>query len=282
MMTPTDTPDPSPLVLRLQALSGELTRSEATLAQWLTLNEAILGLETGASIAAKTRVSEITVSRFLRRLGYRGLSALKADLQSKSTASLPAAASIRLLDGETGDLIRRDAEAMLALSDQVARPEWPQAMAALYAASQVFVTGFQTVRGAAEDFARRLAIVRPGVQFVSPHDGGLAEWIALPPGALLFLVDTVPYAREAEPIVARAAASGMVVVVATDELNTWAIAHTPYVFHVAAKSGAFVESTGPLASMLNLVTHAVAAQDPAATRARLQRWPGLIRDLGLF
>jgi DNA-binding MurR/RpiR family transcriptional regulator len=281
-MTPVATPDPSPLVLRLQAIPGELTRSEATLAQWLTLNEAILGLETGASIAAKTRVSEITVSRFLRRLGYRGLSALKADLQSKGTAALPTAASIRLLDGETGDLIRRDAEAMLALSDQVARPEWAKAIAAIHTAAFVYVTGFQTVRGAAEDFARRLAIVRPGVQFLSPHDGGLAEWIDPPPAALLVLVDTVPYAREAEPIVARAAASGMVVVVATDELNTWAAAHTPFVFHVAAKSGAFVESTGPLASMLNLVTHAVAAQDPTAAKERLAQWPGLIRDLGLF
>jgi DNA-binding MurR/RpiR family transcriptional regulator len=274
--------DPSPLILRLQAVQGDLTRSEGMLAQWLTLNEGGLGLETGASIAAKTRVSEITVSRFLRRLGYKGLPALKADLQSRGTAALPAAASIRLLDGETGDLIRRDAEAMLALSDQVARPEWAEAMAAIHGAAFVYVTGFQTVRGAAEDFARRLAIVRPGVQFISPHDGGLAEWIALPPGTLLFLVDTVPYAREAEPIVARASAFGMVVVVATDELNTWAASHTPFVFHVAAKSGAFVESTGPLASMLNLVTHAVAARDPASSKERLARWPGLIRELGLF
>jgi DNA-binding MurR/RpiR family transcriptional regulator len=277
-----DATEPSPLVLRLQAIEGELTRSEAMLAQWLTLNEAVLGLETGASIAAKTRVSEITVSRFLRRLGYKGLAGLKADLQSRGMASLPTVNSFRLLDGETGDLIRRDAEAMLSLSEQVARPEWARAMAAIHGAGQVYVTGFQTVRGVAEDFARRLAVVRPGVQFVSPHDGGLAEWLTLPPDALLFLVDTVPYAREAEPIVVGAAGSGMVVVVATDELNTWAADHTPFVFHVAAKSGAFVESTGPLASMLNLVTHAVAALDPVATRARLARWSGLIRELNLF
>jgi DNA-binding MurR/RpiR family transcriptional regulator len=272
----------SPLQQRLQTLSGDLTRSEATLAQWLTRNETALGLETGASIAAKTRVSEITVSRFLRRMGYKGLSALKAELQSRVTAVLPAAASVRLLDGETGDLIRRDAEAMLALSEQVARPEWQEAMAALHAARQIYVTGFQTVRGAAEDFARRLSIVRAGVQFVSPHDGGLAEWIAPPTDAALFLVDTIPYAREAEPIIQRAAGLGMLVVVATDELNTWAAPHTRFVFHVATRSGAFVESTGPLASLLNLVTHAVAKIDPKATEARLARWPTLFRDLQLF
>jgi DNA-binding MurR/RpiR family transcriptional regulator len=281
-MTPATPSDLSPLQLRLQAIDGNLTRSEATLAQWFTRNEAALGLETGASIATKTRVSEITVSRFLRRMGYRGLSALKADLQSRVTAVLPAAASVRLLDGETGDLIRRDAEAMLALSEQVVRPEWGQAMAALHAATQIYVTGFQTVRGAAEDFARRLSIVRPGVQFVSPHDGGLAEWIAPPTRSVLFLVDTIPYAREAEAIVQRAVSLGMSVVVATDELNTWAAPLTPFVFHVATRSGAFVESTGPLASLLNLVTHAVAKVDPKATEARLARWPALFRDLQLF
>lgn len=281
-MTSPDSTALSPLKLRLQAVDGDLTRSEAMLAQWLTLNEAVIGLETGASIASKTRVSEITVSRFLRRLGYKGLAALKAELQSSGAASMPSASSIRLLDGETGDLIRRDAEAVLALSDQVARPEWAQAIEAIQQAAHVYVTGFQTVRGVAEDFARRLAIVRPSVQFLSPHDGGLAEWIAPPPGAVMFLIDTIPYAREAEPVVAQAARSGMMVVVATDELNTWAVAHTPFVFHVAAKSGAFVESTGPLASLLNLITHAVAKLDPERAKARLNVWPGLIRDLQLF
>ncbi|MCX8996976.1 MurR/RpiR family transcriptional regulator [Rhizobiaceae bacterium BDR2-2] len=275
---------PSPLVLRLQALSGELTKSEAVIAQWLTRNEAILGLETGASIAAKTGVSEITVSRFLRRLGYKGLQALKEDLQTRGAAQLPGAdAYVRLLDGETAALIRRDAEAVLAISAQVARPEWEAAVAAIHAADEVFVAGFQSVKGVAEDFARRLSIVHERVRFLTPHDSGLAEWL---PSAdarrCLVLVDTVPYAREAEGIVRMAAGAKMDVVVLTDELNTWATRHTPFVFFVTSAAGAFVESTGPLASLLNLVTHAVAARDPERAKARLAAWPAMLRELGLF
>ncbi|MCC6304157.1 MAG: MurR/RpiR family transcriptional regulator [Rhodobacteraceae bacterium] len=274
---------PSPLHRRLEALGDGLTRSEATIAQWLTLHEGRIGLETGASIAARTGVSEITVSRFLRRLGYRGLAALKADLHAAGTAQLPEAEMyVRLLDGEIGTLIRRDAEAMLALSAQVARPEWDRAMAAIHEAGEVFVTGFQTVRGVAEDFARRLAIVRDRVRFLSPHDSGLAEWIGAAAGGCLIVVDTVPYAAESEPIVRTAAARGMTVVVTTDDLNTWAAAHTDFVFRVTTKVGTFVESTGPLASLLNLVTHTVAARDPGASRARLAAWPDLLRCLGLF
>ena len=75
-------PEDSPLAARLRSISGGLTKSEAIIAQWLILNEATLGLETGASIAAKTGVSEITVSRFLKRAGYKGLAGLKEDLQA--------------------------------------------------------------------------------------------------------------------------------------------------------------------------------------------------------
>ncbi len=274
----------SPLVLRLQALEGELTKSEAVLAQWLTRNEATLGLETGASIAARTGVSEITVSRFLRRLGYKGLTALKEDLQARGTAQLAGAdVYIRLLDGEMAALIRRDAEAVLALSAQVNRPEWEGAIDTLNLAKQVFVTGFQSVKGVAEDFARRLMIVREGVQFISPHDSGLAEWLPMDDaGRCLILIDTVPYAREAETIVQMAVEAGMSVIVVTDELNTWASRHTDFVFFVASKVGTFVESTGPLASLLNLIPHAVAGRDPERTKARLDAWPSKLRRLTLF
>lgn len=274
----------SPLLLRLQALEGNLTKSEAVIAQWLSRHESALGLETGATIAAKTGVSQITVSRFLRRLGYRGMAALKEDLRAGGSAQLSGGdLYLHLPEGEIGTLIRRDAEAVLAVGTQVARPEWAQAMAAIHAAGAVYVTGFQTVKGAAEDFSRRLSIIRDGVRFVAAHDTGLAEWI---PGGqaerCLILIDTVPYAREAESIVRLAANAGMTVVVITDELNTWAAKHTPYVFFVAGKAHTYVESSGPLASLLSLVTNSVAAQDPEATRARLAAWPSVLRELNLF
>jgi DNA-binding MurR/RpiR family transcriptional regulator len=268
----------------LQRLEGGLTKSETVIAQWLTLNEATLGPETGATVAAKTGVSEITVSRFLRRLGYRGMTALKEDLQAGGAAQLAAGDFyLRLLTGELGAQIRRDAEAVLAIGRQVARPEWNQAMEAIHAADQVYVTGFQTVRGAAEDFSRRLSIIRERVSFVAAHETGLAEWI---PGQqadrCLILIDTVPYAREAERITRLAANTGMKVVVITGEINTWAAEHTPFVFYVMSKVHSYVESSGPLTSLLDLVTHSVAACDPKAAKERLAAWPALLRELNLF
>lgn len=288
MSQPAPSPQETMLAARLRAIPGDLTRSEAMIAQWLLLNEAGLALETGASIAAKTGVSEITVSRFLRRLGFRGMAELKAEIGSPA-ASLHVHATeryMRLLEGELGTLLKRDADAILGLGAQIARPEWDQAIAALDAADEVFVTGFQTVRGLAEDFARRLAIVRGSVRYLSAHDAGLVEWVPSARRAgearVLVLVDMVPYAREAEVVVRTACRLGITAVVVTDELNTWAVAHTPFVFHASTKAGAFLESTGPLGTLLNLVTHAVAGRDPDKARRRIASWPAMLRDLGLY
>lgn len=284
MINPDRSTETSPLLLRLQAVDGNLTKSEAILAQWLTLNEASLGLESGASVAQKTGISEITVSRFLRRLGYQGMSALKQDLRHSSTAQLQGGdLYLRLSDAELATQIRRDAEAILSLAEQIARPEWEPAISAIFQAEEVYVTGFQSVKGAAEDFARRLSIIRDRVRFVSAHDSGLAEWLpASGPQRCLILIDTVPYAREAETVLRLATASGMPAVVFTEELNTWAAKHTPHVFFVVSRVKGYIESSGPLTSMLSLVLSAVTARDEEKVTKRLEAWPAMLRDLGLF
>ncbi|RWR15380.1 MurR/RpiR family transcriptional regulator [Paenirhodobacter populi] len=280
----TDPVPPSPLSLRLQAIEGRMTKSEAVLAQWLLRNAPTLGLETGATIAQKTGVSEITVSRFLRRLGYRGITALKQDLRTSGAAQLPGGdLYLRLENGELGTQIRRDAEAVLALAEQIARPEWEEAIGAIFAADEVFVTGFQSVKGAAEDFCRRLAIIHDRARFLAAHDSGLAEWLPANGGRrCLILIDTVPYAREAETMLRLAVASGMTAVVVTEELNTWAAKHTPWVFFVVNRVETYIESSGPLTSMLSLIVSAVAARDEAKARARLEAWPAMLRALDLF
>jgi len=278
----------SALAARLRSIQPDLTKSEAKIATWLLLNEVTLAAETGASIAGKTGVSEITVSRFLRRVGFRGMAELKAEIGSPAANLHINAADryMRLLEGELGTLLKRDADAVLSLGAQITRAEWQAAITALDSADEVFVTGFQTVRGLAEDFARRLGIVRGSVRYISAHDGGLVEWVPSrrrgSEARALVLVDMVPYAREAETIVRTARGLGIDVVVITDELNSWAQAHTPFVFHASTKAGAFLESTGPLATLLNLVTHAVAGRDPDKARKRISSWPAVLRDLGIY
>ena len=177
--------------------------------------------------------------------------------------------------------------ALVSVFSQCTGERWAQALRVVGEADAVFVTGFQTVRGAAEDFARRLALVRDDVRALSAHDGMLAEWIGSREarGAgreCLIIVDVVPYAQEAPLLAEMSRAAGRDVVVLTDEFCQWARPHTDLAFHAPSRSGLFLESTGALVSLANLLVHGVAERDPARTEKRLRRWHGITRKLNVF
>ncbi len=121
---------------------------------------------------------------------------------------------------------------------------------------------------------------------MSPHDGGLVEWIPSfrrsEEARCLVMIDMAPHAREALPVVQSARSLGMQVVVVTDELNTWASAETPFVFHVATKVDAFLESTGPMTTLMNVIIHEVAGRAPEKVRKRIKVWLPIMRGLGLY
>jgi DNA-binding MurR/RpiR family transcriptional regulator len=71
-----------PLVQRIEARHETMTRSERVIAAYLRAHARELPFETAASIARKVGVSPMTVGRFLRGLGYDGVSAVKAELSS--------------------------------------------------------------------------------------------------------------------------------------------------------------------------------------------------------
>jgi DNA-binding MurR/RpiR family transcriptional regulator len=68
---------------QLDAVLPELSRLEAQVAQYMRLHISDLSFETGASLAQKVGVSEVTISRFLKRLGYEGMRGLKRELRSQ-------------------------------------------------------------------------------------------------------------------------------------------------------------------------------------------------------
>ncbi len=279
----------SPVFEAIRAHLPYLTKSEARIARYILNNPDRIGMETGVSLAAATQVSEITVSRFLNKLGLRGMRSLKEQLKSIPSQSAVESAERfrRLLSGSDSAMIEAEARAILKLSSQIAREEWQEMAHCLFDADRIFVTGFQTVRGMAGDFAKRLGVVRDAVRFLSVHEGGLVEWT--PPAEsfegtrnVFVLVDIMPYAREAEKACKIARDLGFQVVVFTDEFNNWAYSYTSLVFHAVSKTGPFLESTASLNSILNLVVHAIAEKSPEKARTRIDNWLRITKELELF
>jgi DNA-binding MurR/RpiR family transcriptional regulator len=276
-------------VTRIEELMPQLPRQEAKVAQFILLNALELGFETGASIAMKAGTSEVTVSRLLSRLGYRGMPGLKREIQAEQSAGqLGIARSAALDDEPLKDVLDAELRALITVFEQFSGDRAQRMVEVVAQARSVFVTGFQSVRGAAEDFARRLALARDDVRFLAAHDSMLTEWVGrAPTGAgerpdCVIVVDVVPYAREAPILCQMCLDTGRDIVVVSDESCHWAQNYTDLIVHAPSRSGLFLESTGALVSALNVLVHSVAERDPKAMRDRLQRWQSMTRKVNIF
>lgn len=277
------------LEAQLDAVLPELPKLEAQVAQYMRLNVGELSFETGASLAQKVGVSEVTISRLLKRLGYEGMRGLKrelrAQLSNRDTLSTVASSD---LDVPTplAVVLDQELEAVRDVFRQCASPTWHRLVQRIAYADQVYVTGFQTVRGIAEDCARRLALARGAVRFLAAHDSMLTEWLPRPghdqSGECLVLIDVVAYAREAEVLARLCTETGRSLVIVTDEMCHWARNHTELVVHASTRSGLFLESTVAITAALNLIVDAVAKERADETAERLQNWKATARTLHLF
>ena len=277
-------------ISKIEAVISDLPKQEARAAKYMLLNSRDLGFQTGASIAKRAGVSAVTVSRLLHRLGYRGMRDLKREMQEEQQAGqmglYPHKSAIED-HGPLKSVLDAEIKAVITVFEQFHTPVWQRLVAEVSGADCVFVTGFQTVRGIAEDFSRRLSLVRNDVRFLAAHDGMLMEWIG-PNGKrpkrreCLIIIDVVPYAREASLLAEVSRAVDRQVVVLTDELCHWAQDYTDLIVHAPSRNGLFVESMSALAAVLNVLVHSLAENDPANTRDRLAQWQSMSRRLKIF
>lgn len=276
---------------KLNRALPDLPRLEAQVAQYMLLNTSNLSFETGVSIAEKVGVSEVTVSRLLRRLGYRGMRGLKKVLRNELLNPEPIQGNEQAIR-EVPDKITRSMEleykALGNVFQQRASPVWSQLVQAIVDADRVYITGFQAVRGMAEDCARRLGMARGNVQFVSAHDGMLTEWLEWgnektnPPRHCLILIDVVPYSKESYVLSELCSRNGHSLIIFTDEMCHWAKAYTDLVVYSSTRTGLIFESTVALGAALNLMVNSVAEQYPSTLTARLNQWKSYSRALKLF
>ena len=276
---------------KLNRVLPELPRSEARVAQYMILNAGDLSFETGVSIAEEVGVSEVTVSRLLRRLGYHGMRSLKKDLRKELFDWEPIQESEEDV-GELPEAITRNMElehrALREIYQQRASPLWGELVQTIVQAEHVYVTGFQAVRGMAEDCARRLGLARGNVRFLAAHDSMLTEWLEWQDGAsdaptrCLILIDVVPYAREALVLSKLCGEENYSLIVFTDEMCHWAKNYTDMIIYARTRTGLIFESTVAIGVALNLMVNSIAREYSTTLTERLDQWKTYTRELKLF
>jgi DNA-binding MurR/RpiR family transcriptional regulator len=280
-----------PLLARIEAATPGMTRSERLLAAYLTAHHGELAMETAASVARKVDVSPMTVGRFLRTLGYAGFDELRRDVSSARTAAWHVgdryeqfARGGAPLEATLSASLEREVGALMAVYSLAGDARWQKLAKNVASAQEVYVAGFQTVRGVAMDFAARLEYIRDGVRFLDGANGTYAELFARPgrPKRQVVLVDIRRYARHARLLAEAASKADIPVAVITDAHCHWARPFTADVFHVNTEVGLFWDSNAGITSLLNLLTNAVIGHSAPSVGPRAKRMEELQGQFGAF
>lgn len=275
------------LAEQVAQLKGGLSPSERAVYAALESNLESLAFETGASLAKKSGVSPNTVSRFLRRLGYKGMNGFKSALREDiRTRSLLNPTLIERVETPSVDLmahINAEIEVLKGLAEKVRGRHWQNIVEHVAQAEHVFVCGFQTVRGLAEDFSNRLSLVRPGVEFIDLYSGVLGQWIdSEKHKSCVVLIDIAPYAEVGITFANECLAQDTDLVVFSDEYGIAKHINTPHITSLKTSTGLFLESTAGFATALNILIHSVASERKSDLPERMKTYQNRVQKLNLY
>ncbi len=247
---------------------ADFSPSEQNLASYILDNIQMLPFETGGSIAQAVGVSEMTVTRFVRGLGFENLRDLKNRLR----------VAVSERDSETDDYMNRfqmregrqqilqeslrlELDSIVKAYALTTTEVWDEAASQLVKARTIYVVGFQASKGLAMDFASRLLWARPNVVFIDNASGTFGEIInADPKHSAVVLVDTASYATRGIKLAEKLKSMEMPLVIVTDKFSHWGFAYTRFVFEAHTHVKTFWDSTASLSVVLNLMIDAVATK----------------------
>ena len=256
------------------------TKAEKAIASYMLTNLQSLPFETASSVAQKIKVSEVSIGRYCRAIGFRHFKDLKARLQ----ADLGDRAWLigdRLRDFHQRSQ-RGDAEISLGLAqeiaaivnnyEQAATPEFARAVSRLAHCKTVYIAGFQTERGHAAYMAHTLEYLRPGVHLADLSGSHFSEVLLSDPlETCLVLIDGRRYSRLTQRLATEARAAGIPVTLITDPFCDWGRDLVSEMFAVQTNFNQFWDATSAFASLIGLMVNGVFHELGAQVEDRMAR-----------
>lgn len=270
----------SDLRQRLAQASETGTPAERRVAGYLLANLSNLPFETAATVALKTGVSEASVGRFCRSIGFRHLKDLKGSLQVDLSDG-PWLIGDRLKDfhrrsqGGNAELARGlecELAALVAVYEMAASAGFDRVVKRLAHRKAVWVAGFQTERGRAAELVHNLQYLRPGVHLADVAGGHFAEvLLADPEATTLVVIDGRRYSRLTRDLAVAARDAGIAVTLISDPYCDWARDVVTEVFAVPTDLNQFWDATSAMSSLIGLMVNGVFRELGTGVEARMAR-----------
>jgi DNA-binding MurR/RpiR family transcriptional regulator len=259
---------------RLESSLATAPASGRKIASYMLANTQDLPFQTSASIADTLGISESSVGRFCRTLGYPHLKALKADLRA-DLGDGPWLVGDRLQEFRQQPGPSRGLElemaALMRVYEYSQGPLWQTIAERLATRPKVFVAGFQTERGLATTMVHLLQYLRDGAQVVDGASGHYADVLLCSPAdATLVVFEARRYSRHALLLCSKARAAGIPVTLVTDTFCEWADDHADEVLRVPTEFNLFWESTSAMLSLVHLLVNEVCKKLGPEVERRLE------------
>ncbi len=282
---------PEGTVLERLAKASNLSRAESIVARWVETDLMDVPFDTAGELAKNAGVSEMTVTRFVRRLGYKNFKAFKGAInidlrldRNQTTALRQSRVAIPVTSqDELAAQLELEIEAIVEVYRLATTDQWQGALDVISQAAHVKICGFQGSMGLAMDFATRLKYARPGVRFTSGTSGNWAEIFAdQVEDSCVIMVDTVPYAETSLKIAELCLRRGIPLVTVTDRYDPWPRQYTPHALSVSTVTKTFLDSTAGLSALLNLLLNGITAREGNAAKQRLKTMSVLGRHFAAY
>lgn len=256
----------STLRQRLQACLLNGSKADKAIASYMLAQLASMPFETAATLAGKVAVSEPTVGRFCRSLGYKSFRDLKQQLR-QDIGDKPWLISDRLQDFQQRSISGEDQLArslqleiagLVALYELAHSDGWKRAVTRLAIVPSIFVAGFQTERGMAQYLVNQLHYLRDGVSLVDGAGGNFSDALLCDTAnASLVIFEARRYSRLAKVLAQEAKAAGLHTILVTDAFCDWGRDLVDEIFVVSTEFNLFWDSSAQMSSLVSLLVNAI-------------------------
>lgn len=272
---------PQSLSARIRACKN-LTKSEKTLANFILTKPNLLMLDTAASLAAKSGVSTMTVSRFTRKIGYKNYCEARQSAQLHAFGPSSVEANSLLdryqqhgrspLNNKLTDNLALEMDAISQLYEFRNSAQWQTWITTLASTEAVYIASFQLVRHTAMSLASQLEFVRPQVRYLDGLSGSYSSLFTHPSSnKLLIVFDTYPYNTQAKKLAKKAVTESINLLVICDEFCHWARDLTDNVLSVTTNTGLVFRSKGAMNILNNLLVDDVIIELGDDAMAHMQK-----------
>ncbi len=255
---------------RLSECLSTASKADKAIASYMLSQLNSLPFETAASLAEKVQVSEPTVGRFCRALGYASFKDLKDHLK-QDIGDRPWLISDRLRDfqrsaqageDQLGAGLQMEIAALVAVYELARTPEWRRVVDRLARRPAVFAAGFQTERGMAQIFVNQLQYLRDSVHLLDLAGGNFSELLLSDAASAadkptLVIFEARRYSRMAKLLAVEAKAAGIPTTLITDAFCDWGREVVDEMLVVPTEFNLFWDSTAQMASLANLLVNSV-------------------------